>query len=78
MNGGVYSLTNENIFDENIIRDCLSIMYMCVLYEYSGEFAFEVGLPAKSSVSGGLLLLVPNKMGICIWSSKLDKNGNEE
>ena len=75
-NGGVSPITNENIFEENIIRDCLSLMYMCGMYNYSGQFAFEVGLPAKSGVSGALFLVVPNKMGICIWSPRLDNMGN--
>ena len=75
-NSGVCPTTNEKIFDDDITRDCLSLMYMCGMYDYSGQFAFEVGLPAKSGVSGGLLLVVPNKMGICIWSPKLDPMGN--
>ena len=75
-NGGVCPITNENIFNENVTRDCLSLMYMCGLYDYSGQFAFEVGLPAKTGVSGGILLVVPNKMGICIWSPRLDEMGN--
>ena len=74
-NGGVCPTTNEAVFDSEISRDCLSLMYMCGMYDYTGQFAFEVGLPAKSGVSGCLLLVVPNKMGICIWSPKLDKMG---
>lgn len=75
-NGGVCPTTNEKVFDSDISRDCLSLMYMCGMYDYTGQFAFEVGLPAKSGVSGCLFLVVPNKMGICIWSPKLDKMGN--
>ena len=72
-NSGVSPITNEKIFNYDITRDCLSLMYM---YDYSDQFAFEVGLPAKSGVSEGLLLVVPNKIGICIWSPKLDSIGN--
>jgi len=75
-NGGTCPTTNEKIFDESITKDCLSLMYMCGMYDYSGQFAFKIGLPAKSGVSGCLLLVIPGKCGICIWSPRLDQMGN--
>uniref|UniRef100_A0A915BDL2 glutaminase n=1 Tax=Parascaris univalens TaxID=6257 RepID=A0A915BDL2_PARUN len=75
-NGGVCPLTNEKCISARPCRDVLSLMYSCGMYDYSGQFAFQVGLPAKSGVSGAMIVVVPNLMGICLWSPPLDKMGN--
>ncbi|XP_063407805.1 glutaminase kidney isoform, mitochondrial-like [Mytilus trossulus] len=75
-NGGVCPTTGDKVFSTNSVRNTLSLMHSCGMYDYSGGFAFEVGLPAKSGVSGCIMLVVPNVMGICMWSPPLDKYGN--
>ena len=75
-NAGINPLTSEPVFKPSTARHCLSLMSSCGMYDYSGEFAFTIGLPAKSGVSGGLMLVVPGAMGVCIWSPRLDTLGN--
>ena len=75
-NSGVSPFTKTEIVDQETVKDCLSLMYSCGMYDFSGEFAFEVGLPAKSGVAGCILLVVPGKFGMCVWSPPLDQLGN--
>uniref|UniRef100_A0A914W2S0 glutaminase n=1 Tax=Plectus sambesii TaxID=2011161 RepID=A0A914W2S0_9BILA len=75
-NGGVCPLTAEKCLANRPCRDVLSLMYSCGMYDYSGQFAFHVGLPAKSGVSGAMIVVIPNLMGICLWSPPLDKMSN--
>lgn len=75
-NAGVCPFTHEKIFKPNVVKNCLSLMSSCGMYDFSGEFAFSVGLPGKSGVSGAVMLVVPNVMGIALWSPRLDTTGN--
>jgi len=75
-NGGINPLTGERIFSHDTVKHCLSIMFMCGMYDYSGEFAFKVGIPSKSGVSGAIVSIIPNVMGVCTFSPPLDKYGN--
>ena len=63
-NGGVCPITGVPVFDRSTAKDCMSLMCSCGMYDFSGEFAFTVGLPAKSSVSGGLMVVVPGIYGM--------------
>ena len=75
-NGGICPITKERVLKFSTVRACLSLMYSCGMYDFSGEFAFAIGLPAKSGVSGGLMVVVPNVLGLCVWSPRLDALGN--
>ncbi len=75
-NGGVCPITGECVLSPSTVRSCLSLMYSCGMYDFSGEFAFTIGLPSKSGVSGALMVVVPNTMGFCTWSPRLDAVGN--
>lgn len=75
-NGGICPVTNKKIFSPTTIRNCLSLMHSCGMYDFSGEYAFSVGLPAKSGVSGALVIAIPNVGGFAIFSPRLDKNHN--
>ena len=75
-NGGVCPTTQERVIKQSTVRSCLSVTQMCGMYDGSGEFFYSIGLPAKSGVGGGVMLVVPRLMGICIFSPRLDAQGN--
>ena len=75
-NNGKCPLTGDQVLSPRIVRDTLSIMFCCGMYDYSGQFAFSVGMPAKSGVSGALIVVVPNVLGYCTYSPRLDMYGN--
>jgi glutaminase len=75
-NAGVCPLTEDAVFSPGTVQSCLSLMSSCGMYDFSGEFAFSIGLPAKSGVSGAVMLVMPGLMGICVWSPRLDEHGN--
>ena len=75
-NGGINPFSGERIWSHNTVKNVLSMMLMCGMYDYSGEFAFKIGIPSKSGVAGAIMLVIPNVMGIVTWSPRLDKIGN--
>ncbi|UJA21598.1 glutaminase A [Thermoleophilia bacterium SCSIO 60948] len=75
-NGCVCPLSGERVLPVSVVRDVLSVMHTCGMYDAAGQWAFDVGLPAKSGVSGGVMAVVPGKGGIGVWSPGLDSHGN--
>lgn len=75
-NRGINPLNKVQAVSNCYIRDILSVMYTCGMYNFAGEWAYKIGLPAKSGVSGGLIVVVPGRMGIGVFSPPLDERGN--
>jgi glutaminase len=75
-NGGVNPVTGERALDENYVQDVISVMLTCGMYDYSGEWTYRMGIPAKSGVGGGITAVVPGKLGIGTFSPPLDSKGN--
>ena len=75
-NAGVNPLTGERAIAREYIGDLLTVMYTCGMYDFAGEWSYRIGLPAKSGVGGGILAVVPGKMGIAVYSPRLDRHGN--
>ena len=75
-NNGINPVTNERAIDAEYIKDILVVMLMNGMYNYAGRWAYEVGIPAKSGVSGAIMGVVPGVMGIGVYSPRLDDYGN--
>ena len=75
-NGGVNPVTGVCALRCEYVQDVLSVMHTCGMYNYSGEWAYRVGIPAKSGVGGGITAVVPQKLGIGVFSPALDERGN--
>jgi glutaminase len=75
-NGCVNPFRGTRVMPRECVRDVLSVMYTCGMYDAAGQWAYEVGVPAKSGVSGGILAAVPGKGGLAVFSPGLDEYGN--
>ncbi|WP_430869010.1 glutaminase A [Demequina aurantiaca] len=75
-NGGVNPVTKDQVVSAEVCRDVLAIMATTGMYQRSGEWLFEIGLPAKSGVAGGIVAVAPGKGGIATFSPRLDHAGN--
>ena len=75
-NGGINPVTGKRVIAQPNVSHVLSLMAMEGLYTASGDWAYTVGLPAKSGVGGGLVAVSPAKLAIAAFSPPLDKAGN--
>jgi glutaminase len=75
-NGGVNPITGERAIQQKHVKYLLGVMLSCGMYDYAGEWAFRVGIPAKSGVGGGILGVVPGQFGIGVFSPPLAAKGN--
>jgi len=75
-NGGVHPVTGQRALPAEHVERVLSVMTTCGMYNYAGSWLYEVGIPAKSGVGGGIIAVLPGRFGIGIFSPKLDVKGN--
>ena len=75
-NHGVHPLSGEVLFPAEYARYVNATLATCGMYDGSGEFALTVGFPAKSGVGGGILGVIPRRMGIGVFAPSLDRHGN--
>lgn len=75
-NGGVQPVTRQRIVRPEVVRQTLSVMMTCGMYNGAGDWVARIGYPAKSGVAGGVLGALPGQLGLATFSPRLDKNGN--
>ncbi len=73
---GVNPVTHERVAREDTVRSVLSVMASCGMYDAAGDWLYNVGLPAKSGVAGGIIAVLPGQLGIAVYSPPLDEHGN--
>lgn len=75
-NMGINPISKKQVFDFQYLKYMLTVMFTCGLYDYAGGWAYEVGLPAKSGVGGGIFGVVNRQLGVSVYSPRLDAQGN--
>ena len=75
-NDGVNPITGVRALRSPYVAKVLSVMMSCGMYDYSGAWMYEVGMPAKSGVGGGIVAVLPGQFGLAVFSPSLDDRGN--
>lgn len=75
-NGGTNPVTGEEAMPSEFVQDVLTVMHSCGMYDFAGQWSYEVGIAAKSGVSGCIIACVPGQIGLAAYSPRLDKHGN--
>ncbi|MCB0331030.1 MAG: glutaminase A [Bdellovibrionales bacterium] len=75
-NGGVCPMSGDSVLEGRFVREVLTVMMTCGIYQASGRLAHDVGVPAKSGVSGNIFMVVPGALSVCAFSPLLDTAGN--
>ena len=75
-NQGTNPATDKLVLSVLTIRRLLSVMFTCGMYDFAGRWAVDVGIPAKSGVSGGIMAVVNRQIGLGLFSPRLDEYGN--
>lgn len=75
-NMGENPITKAEVFDLSAVRNTLAVMFSCGMYDYSGSWIYDVGIPSKSGVGGGVIGVVNRQLGIGSFSPRLDEKGN--
>jgi glutaminase len=74
--GGRNPVTEQQVASPDTVRDVLSVMATAGMYDAAGDWLYDVGLPAKSGVAGGVIAVLPGRLGIGVFSPPLDNRGN--
>jgi glutaminase A len=72
-NAGVHPKSNKQVLPADHVKTILSVMQTCGMYDFSGQWAYRVGLPAKSSLCGAMLVVIPGQFGFAVYSPPLDE-----
>lgn len=75
-NQGLNPVTGEQVVPPEVIRQVVTVMSTCGMYDSAGDWATQVGIPAKSGVAGGLIDVLPGQVGLATFSPRLDAHGN--
>jgi glutaminase len=75
-NNGTHPLSRVRTLPSEYVERVLGVMATCGMYDYAGSWLYEVGMPAKSGVGGGIVAVLPGRFGIGVFSPRLDEKGN--